>query len=93
MRGTSSQICQSLSSEISRLIKLELFTNLTPLIPLSLGRRGGRILREATPLFNSLLIPTMLKERGEETLERAKPFSYLPSLFPYQGKGARGIGC
>jgi len=93
MRGTSSQICQSLSSEISRLIKLGLFINLTPLVPLSLGRRGGRILREATPLFNSLLIPTMLKERGEGLKRGAKPLSLPHSPFPYQGKGARGIGC
>jgi len=62
-------------SELGKVVRL--FINLTPLIypknqdfwgplnPPLLRKRGGRILREASPLFNSLLIPTMLKERGK----------------------------
>jgi len=49
-------------------------------------------LREASPLFNSLLIPTMLKERGEEILERGfAPLlpTHPPSLNKGRGQGDR----
>jgi len=59
------------------------FINLTPFIPLSFEGEGEILLREASPLFNSLLIPTMLKERGKRLWRGAKPLSYLHSPFPY----------
>jgi hypothetical protein len=59
--------------------------NLTPLIPLSLQRRGGRILiREAKPLFNTPLLPPALMERGKEILERG--FTPLKHSFLQWGK-------
>jgi len=63
--------------------------NLTPFIPLSFLRRGGRgFLREAKPLFDSLVFPPLFL--GEEILERGR--SPLPHLHPlpfiiFKGRG------
>jgi hypothetical protein len=57
---------------------LELFVDLTPLIPLSLGRRGGRKRRGAcAPLELSLLYLPFLKGWNERELTvsfRAMPY-------------------
>jgi len=44
---------------------VKLFINLTPSIPLSLKGEGEEYTREASPLFDSLLVPANLEERGK----------------------------
>jgi len=71
-----------------------LFFNLTPLIPLSLGRRGGRdIKRGANAPLRRPISLTSFKGEGEEILERGlRPLSYL-HLLPLIREGGRGMGC
>jgi len=43
---------------------MRLFINLTPLIPLSLGRRGGRDFREGLSPSLTYTPPSLIKGRG-----------------------------
>jgi len=43
---------------------MRLFINLTPLIPLSLGRRGGRDFREGRSPSLTYTPPSLIKGRG-----------------------------
>ena len=66
------------------------FINLTPLIPLSLERRGGNKERGASAPLRRPVSLTLPQRRGKETLERGKAPLLLtlpPSLIKGRGSG------
>jgi len=79
-----------LATYTSDLFPIRIFGDLTPCVPLSLIRRGGRFLKEGlTPLLNTLTLLTQNKESQRE----AKPLLYIHSPFPLsRGRGIKGDG-